>query len=201
MRRVAGPPRNARRVPLAPLFVLLATLAACADRPFRGVTFDPPQPVGDFSFVTPTGDTISTAPEPGRPTMVFFGYTHCPDVCPVTLADWTRVKTQLGRSASRVRWYFVSVDPERDTPEVAQAYAQQFDSSFVGLSGDPTTLADMQQDFSVASFSTPGATEDDYLVTHASQSFLVDDTGQLRVMYSFNSGVDAIVEDLTRLLR
>jgi protein SCO1/2 len=132
---------------------------------------------------------------------VFFGYTHCPDVCPVTLADWTRAKAALGDQADRVRWLFVSVDPARDTPAVAEAYARQFDSSFVGLSGDSATTAGIQAAFTVASYETPGATDADYLVTHASQCFLVDDTGTLRAMYSFNSGVDAIVADLQRVLR
>lgn len=189
-----------RRV-FGPLVAAMVLFTGCAERPFRGITFDPPQPIGAFSFVTSTGDSISTAPEPGRPTMVFFGYTHCPDVCPVTLADWAKAKAELGSSAERVRWYFVSVDPERDTPAVAEAYAAQFDGTFLGLSGDSATVAGIQRDFTVASYNTPGATDDDYLVTHASQSFLVDDSGQLRAMYSFNSGVDAMVDDLNRLLR
>ncbi|MDP3135995.1 MAG: SCO family protein, partial [Burkholderiaceae bacterium] len=141
------------------------------------------------------------APEAGRPALVFFGYTHCPDVCPVTLADWSRAKAALGEKASRVRWIFVTVDPARDTPALAEAYARQFDASFIGVSGDSATTAAIQDAFTIASYETPGATEADYLVTHASQSFLVDDAGRLRAMYSFNSGVEAIVADLAQLLR
>jgi len=176
-------------------------LVGCGEPEWRGISLDPPRDVPTFSFVQTNGDTISTAPEPGRPTLVFFGYTHCPDVCPVTLADWSRVKRELGRDADRVRWFFVTVDPTRDTPAVAEAYARQFDASFIGLSGDSATVAGMQQAFSVSSYETPGMNDEDYLVTHAAQSFLLDDTGRLRTMYQFNSGTEALVADLHRLLR
>lgn len=176
-------------------------LVACGEPQWRGIAIEPAREIPAFTFVRANGDTLSTAPEAGRPTFVFFGYTHCPDVCPVTLADWTRAKAALGTRADRVRWLFVSVDPARDTPAVADAYAKQFDPAFLGLSGDSATTAGIQQAFTVASYETPGATDADYLVTHASQSFLVDDTGKLRAMYSFNSGVDAMVADLQRLMR
>ncbi len=195
MRQLTG----AIRAGAAALFVLASS--ACGDPQWRGITIEPARDIPAFRFVQSNGDTLSTAPEDGRPTLVFFGYTHCPDVCPVTLADWTRAKAALGDQADRVRWLFVSVDPARDTPAVAEAYAQQFDPTFVGLSGDSATTAGIQRAFTVASYETPGATDADYLVTHASQCFLIDDTGQLRAMYSFNSGVDAIVADLQRLLR
>ena len=190
---------GAIRASAVALFVLV--IAACGEPQWRGITIDPARDVPAFRFVQSDGDTLSTAPEDGRPSLVFFGYTHCPDVCPVTLADWTRAKAALGDQADRVRWLFVSVDPARDTPAIAEAYAQQFDPTFVGLSGDSATTAGIQRAFTVASYETPGVTDADYLVTHASQCFLIDDTGKLRAMYSFNSGVDAIVADLQRLLR
>jgi protein SCO1 len=202
VRRVAPRPRTfavaSSRILLA---ALLGSLLACGDPAWRGISLDPPRDVPAFTFVQTTGDTVSTAAERGRPTLVFFGYTHCPDVCPVTLADWSRVKQVLGDDADRVRWYFVTVDPARDTPAVAEAYARQFDASFVGLSGDSATVADMQRAFSVSSYETPGVTDEDYLVTHAAQSFLLDDAGRLRAMYQFNSGTEALEADLRRLLR
>lgn len=193
----------ARRFAL--LIVTLLPTVACTSPEWRGITVDPPQPIPAFTFVAANGDTVSTAPERGRPTLLFFGYTHCPDVCPVTLADWSRARAQLsaqlGDDAERVRWLFVSVDPARDTPDVAAAYAAQFDARFVGLSGDSATTAGIQRAFSVTSYETPGATDADYLVTHASHVFLLDDTGQLRLMYPFNVGPEALVSDLTRLLK
>ncbi|MFC1465911.1 MAG: SCO family protein [Candidatus Brachytrichaceae bacterium NZ_4S206] len=178
----------------------LFLLAACGEPAWQGIVIDPPRDIPAFTFVRASGDTVRTAPEAGRPTLVFFGYTHCPDVCPVTLADWARVRQALGEAGERVRWYFVTVDPGRDTPAVAEAYARQFDPAFEGLSGDSATVADIQRAFSVASYETPGASDDDYLVTHAAQAFLLDDRGRLVTMYAFNSGTDALLADLRRLL-
>ncbi len=193
-----GLKRWARVLPVA---LVLFTTTNCGEAAWQGVSMQPAPDIPAFSFTLSSGETFSTAPVDGRPTFVFFGYTHCPDICPVTLADWAKAKAQLGSDGERVRWLFVSIDTERDTPAVAEAYAKQFDESFLGLSGDSATVANIQAAFSVASYQTPGATDDDYLMGHASQSFLVDDEGTLRTMYSFNSGVDAMVADLKRVLR
>lgn len=180
---------------------LWLSLVACGPPAWEGIAIDPPRDIPAFTFVLADGDTVRTAPEAGRPTMVFFGYTHCPDVCPLTLADWAKIRRELGPDGDRVRWYFVTVDPERDTPRVAQAYAQQFDSTFVGLSGDSATVAGIQSAFGVTSYQTPGATEADYLVSHSSQVFALDARGQLVTMYPFNGSADAMLADLRRLLR
>jgi protein SCO1/2 len=179
---------------------MLVLAAACGDPSWQGIAIEPAREIPAFAFVQSDGDTLSTAPEPGRPTFVFFGYTNCPDVCPLTLADWSKAKRALGDDGDRVRWLFVSIDPERDSAAAAEAYARQFDASFLGVSGDSATLEAMQQAFTVASYRTPGVSDEQYLMAHASQSFLVDDTGVLRAMYSFNSGSEAMVADLRRLL-
>jgi protein SCO1/2 len=87
---------------------------------FKGMAVDPPRDMPAFVFTRTDGSTFSTAPEPGRPTVLFFGYTHCPDVCPTTLADWKRVRATLGDDATRVRFVFVTVYPDRATPAVAE---------------------------------------------------------------------------------
>jgi len=133
--------------------------------------------------------------------MVFFGYTNCPDVCPTTLSDWTRVKTALGDDAERVHFVFVSVDPERDTPAVAQRYAAQFDPTFRGVSGDAATTTAIQKAFGVASAKQPSASAQGYLVGHPAQTFLMDDQGQVRVRYAFGAGWDLMAADLKQLLR
>jgi len=131
---------------------------------------------------------------------VFFGYTHCPDVCPTTLADWKRVKAQLGPTAARVRFVFVTVDPERDTPAVALRYARQFDSSFVGLSGDAPTTARVLELFGVAAAREAGTPASGYLVSHSSQQFLLDERGALVALYPFGTRWEALAADLDRLL-
>lgn len=176
-------------------------LAACSRRPrFEGVAVDPPRAMPTFRFTRSDGSTFSTAPLAGRPLVLFFGYTHCPDVCPTTLADWKRARQQLGAAASGVRFVFVTVDPERDTPAVAERYARQYDADFVGVSGDAPTTAAIMQAYGVAAAREPGTSATEYLVSHSSQAFLVNDRGELVALYPFGSRWEALAADLEQLL-
>ncbi len=181
--------------------LLLATLwsagSACiGDAPLKGVAIDPPRELPSFVFTLPSGATFDTTPDGMRPTVLFFGYTHCPDVCPTTLVDWTRVRKQLGRRGDNVRFVFVTVDPMRDTPAIADRYAKQFDSTFVGVSGDSATTARIMQAFGVAAARESSTDSARYLVSHSAQTFLVDAKGRLVAMYSFGMGWDALAADL-----
>ena len=185
------------------LALALATACAGRDVPWAGIGVDPPREIAPVAFVRGADTVYSTAPERGRPMALFFGYTHCPDVCPATLADWARAHRALGADGDRVRWIFVSVDPARDSA-AAQRYAAQFDDAFVGLAGDSATTATIQAAFGVTSWedhvSEGAQAAGGYLVTHASQTFLVDDRGRLRAMHPVTGTVDALVADLRRLL-
>lgn len=164
------------------------------------MALDPPKDLPAFTFADASGSTTRTIPEQGAPAVVFFGYTHCPDVCPTTLADWKRVKERLGKKADKVRFVFVSVDPERDTPAVSQRYAAQYDSSFIGVSGDPATTAGIMKAFGVAAMKEENPTGGDYLVGHSAQVFLVNNKGQLVALYSFGTSWEALAADLDNLL-
>jgi len=196
--------RMTSRMPRSVLVIAAAAtviLAGCGlDRGFHGVAVDPPRLMPTFEFRRGDGSAYRTNAEAKRPMLVFFGYTHCPDVCPTTMADWQRVKQALGDEAARVRFVFVSIDPERDTPQVADRYAQQFDATFVGLSGDSATTARIQEAFGVASVREPDTRASGYLVSHSSQVFLVDDTGRLVALYAFGRGWDALLADVKQLL-
>ncbi len=162
---------------------------------------NPPTALPSFTFTRGDGSTYRTSPEDGRPMVVFFGYTHCPDVCPTILADWHAVKRMLGRDGNRVRWVFVSVDPERDTPALADRYAHQFDSTFVGLSGDTATTADIMAAFGASALRDVAAVSaGGYLMSHSSQLFLVDDRGRLVALHAFGTGREELADDLKRLL-
>lgn len=176
-------------------------LAGCDSRPrFEGVAIDPPRAMPAVTFTRLDGSTYTLGPAEGRPLVVFFGYTHCPDVCPTTLADWKRAKAKLGDEASRVRWVFVTVDPERDSVPVADRYARQYDSSFVGLSGDAPTTAKVMEAFGVAAAREEGTATSGYLVSHSSQVFLLDGAGKLVALYPFGTRWEALAADLARLL-
>ena len=183
------------------LLAIVVAVSGCGlDSGLHGVAVKPPREMPTFEFTRADGSVYRTAADAERPMVLFFGYTHCPDVCPTTLMDWKRVKQELGRDSSRVRFVFVTIDPERDTREVADKYAKQFDPSFVGLSGDSLTTARMQEAFGVASIreSTTSAAGD--LMSHSSQVFLVDPRGRLVVLHAFGTGWDALLADLRQLL-
>lgn len=164
---------------------LLVTLAACQ----RGERFDPrggdqldqvwPRPAPVLRLPQADGAVFDLATERGKAVVVFFGYTHCPDVCPTTLADFLSAKRALGPRAARVRWVFVSVDFRRDGPAEAMRYARAFDSTFVGLAGDSAALAPILQGFMVAAFMDPPDSAGNYVVTHSAQVFVVDPAGNV----------------------
>ena len=182
------------------LVAALTSPTACdSHQQLHGVMIEPPRDVAAFEFVLPSGETFRTAPEPKRPMLLFFGYTHCPDVCPTTMADWTRAKAKLGAKGARVRFVFVSVDPERDTPTIADQYAKQFDASFVGVSGNAATTAGIMKAFGVSAAREPGVDATHYFVGHSGSTFLVDSKGRLVAMYPLGIGWDALVADLETL--
>lgn len=184
------------------LLLVSALVGACDREPkWRGNAITTVLAVPALSFADSVGAPITFKPAPGEAALVFFGYTNCPDVCPTTLADWVRVKTALGDHAKRVHFLFVSVDPERDTPAIAQRYAAQFDSSFRGLSGSPETTVAVQKAFAVTSAKEPSTSAEGYLVGHPAQTFLVDDQRRVRVSYRFGAGWDVMAADLKQLLR
>ncbi len=178
-----------------------ASLSACdLDHGFHGVAMVPPRDVPAIAFTRADGSSYALAPADDELLVLSFGYTHCPDVCPTTLADWKRVKQGLGKDGERVRFVFITVDPERDTPELTDRYAKQFDPSFVGLSGDSATTAQALRAFDALAVKDPTVTASGYLVSHSSQVFLVDGRRRLVAMYSFGSGWDALLADLEKLL-
>ncbi|MCU0633230.1 MAG: SCO family protein [Gemmatimonadaceae bacterium] len=178
----------------------LAGTASCGESKLRGIAVDPPRAAPPLVVRRDDGSTFDLARERGRVVLLFFGYTHCPDICPTTLADWRKVKRALGADSARARFVFVSVDPARDSPRVAQAYAAQFDAGFIGLSPDSTDLPAIQYGFGVTSTREAGTGASGYLVSHASQAFLVAPDGQLRLLYSFGASPEDVVADIRELL-
>lgn len=178
---------------------LTTALLAC-DRGWRGIAVDPPKPMPTFTFTRVDGSSFSTEPVAGGVTVLFFGYTHCPDVCPTTMADFARVKRTLGDRARQVRFLFVSVDPDRDTPQVAADYARSFDASFIGVAADPMTTASILQAYGIAATPEVSADHAVHLVSHSSQVHLLDDKGRLVALYKYGTPWEALAADLDRIL-
>lgn len=185
------------------LSVLMAGTIACAgDAPLHGIVVTPPQEAPVVRIVGADGTTFDLDNERGsRTVLLFFGYTHCPDVCPATLSDWGRAKKALGSSAGEVHFVFVSVDPGRDTPQVARDYARQFDSSFIGLAPTAAQVDTLKASwgFAVVRDSTPGMKKGEYAVTHPAGSFAIDRAGRIREIFPPSTKADDIAADLRRI--
>jgi len=142
----------------------------------------------ELRLATAAGDTFDLERQRGKVTVVFFGYTSCPDICPLTLQDFVTVKRRLGARADSVRFVFVSVDPARDTPAATAAWVSRFDSSFVGLSGDSARIAEAQQSFHVARFVEPdSARPADYRVTHTATVHVIGKDGRWNDVLVFDN--------------
>lgn len=189
----------------AVLFVAGAlALAACsAESPkFRSSDVTGAAFGRDFSLTDPSGKQRTLADFRGKVVVLFFGYTQCPDVCPTTLAALSEVMKTLGPAdASRVQVVFVTVDPDRDTPEIMASYVQAFDPSFVGLSGNAEAIARTAKEFKVLYQKQPGRTPESYTVDHSAGTFVFDPQGRLRLYVGNGQGPDVFVQDIRTLLR
>jgi protein SCO1 len=136
----------------------------------------------------------------GKVTVVFFGYTQCPDVCPTTMAELAQVKKTLGPDGERVQGVFVTVDPERDTAVVLKSYMASFDPTFVALRGTPEQTAAAAKEFKVFYAKVPGTTEGSYTVDHTAGSYILDAEGKIRLFVRYGSGAPALAADLKALL-
>ena len=137
----------------------------------------------------------------GKAVVLFFGFTHCPDVCPTTLADVAQVMRQLGADAEHVQVLFVTVDPERDTQEVLAKYVPAFDARFLGLRGSPEATRAAAKEFKVYFEKRPATTPGEYSVDHSAQSYVIDPQGRLRLFVRHERIAEDLAADLRTLLR
>jgi protein SCO1/2 len=154
----------------------------------------------DFRLTDHHGQTRTLADFRGKVVAVFFGYTHCPDVCPTTLSDFAAALQQLGPQADKVQVIFVTVDPERDTPELLQAFVPAFNPGFLGMYADAETLARLAKEYKVVYEKTSVKAADDYLIDHSAGTYVYDPQGRLRLHMPYGSSPDAIAQDLKALL-
>lgn len=161
-----------------------------------GVNDIEPKPVTDYALIGSNGETLNLSDLRGKHTLLYFGYTYCPDFCPATLSDWRVISRGLGDDAAKVNFVLVSVDPERDTPEMLTRYLAPFDGTIMGVSGEDATLRAMADEF--GAFFEPVSAGDSplYTVDHTASQFLIDDEGNFITVYSFGTPVDVIIEDL-----
>ena len=185
----------------------IALLAACdllsgsAGKPsFKGVDITGAEYGRTLSLPDQHGRMRDLAEFKGKVVVVFFGYTQCPDVCPATMAELAQVKKALGKEGDRVQSIFVSIDPERDTPEILRTYMSSFDESFVALRGTVEQTKAVAKEYKVFFSKVPGKTEGSYTVDHTAGSYVYDARGKVRLFVRYGSGVEALTADLRALL-
>jgi protein SCO1/2 len=185
-------------VPLTGIVVSLAALAGCA-REGRTLAqhFDPPPSAPDEPLAAASGSTLSLARADGRATLVTFGYTACPDVCPTTLSDWRRVRARLRSDAARVRFVFVSIDWRHDTPAGADAFARRFDGAFIGLAADSQQVAALMPAFRGEAGYGPAASEPG----HTAYSYVIDRAGRITTLLPFAADPAVVARELREALR
>ena len=154
----------------------------------------------DFELTDHNGRTRRLADFRGKVVAIFFGYTHCPDVCPTTLSDFAIALKSMGDDANRVQVLFVTVDPERDTPELLKQFVPAFNPNFLGMSTDAQHLKALTQEYKVVYQKTSERGPGDYLIDHSAGTYIYDPQGRLRLLMPYGSGADVIAHDLKALL-
>ncbi len=203
--------RTTHRPTLAPnrrhvlgLALAVGLFAGCTEQAapsFKAVDITGADYARDFALTDHNGQARTLADFRGRVVVMFFGFTQCPDVCPTAMAEMAQVKKALGPDGERLQVLFVSVDPERDTPEILKAYMSNFDPSFLALTTTPDRLSALAKDFKVYYKKVDGKTPGSYTMDHSAGSFVYDPQGRIRLYTRYGSGAEALLSDIRVLLK
>lgn len=199
------------------LLMQLALSQSVDADPIPRAEYNPPHSVSDFTLTNHDGQPMSLSDvrgaalgSEGKPVWLFFGYTHCPNMCPLTMAMMKTAKAQLGDAGKQVAFVFVSVDGRSDTPDVVKRFVQSFDPDFIGLTGEEDRVREIAKEFS-AQFDAPtpaphephdmqGEQDAPYMVSHTPYSYLLDKQGRWRFLYVSRTPIETIVQDIQRVL-
>jgi protein SCO1 len=168
--------------------------------PLHGLEVKPAAPL-DFRLTAHTGETVSLSDFRGKPVLLYFGYTYCPDVCPATMTELKWMMKELGSRADEVQVIMISVDPERDIPTQLSDYVTHFHPSFVGLTGTENELAQVREQMGIYVSKHEGTAVTGYLVDHTATVQGLDKNGRLRLLFPFGTTGEEMASDLLRLLR
>lgn len=194
------PERGWKRI--SALVSMWVALAACSPQgpQFKSIDITGADYAQSFELKDQRGQVRRLDDFKGKVVVVFFGYTQCPDVCPTSLSELAQAKQALGAQGDRLQGIFITVDPQRDTAPLLQAYMDHFDPSFVALIPTPEELPALAQHFKVYYKRVEGKTPTSYTVDHMAGHYIYDPQGRLRLFSRYGSGAAAIAADVKTLL-
>ena len=181
----------------------MSFLAACVPDKAQFVSIDltGADYAKDFALMDQNGQARSVKDFAGKVVVVFFGFVQCPDVCPTSMAELASIKKSLGSDGSKLQAVFITVDPERDTPEVLKAYMTNFDPTFLALRPSMEQLPAIAKDFKIYYKKVEGRTAGSYSMDHSAGSYVYDPQGRLRLYNRYGSGAEGLTSDIRLLLK
>jgi protein SCO1/2 len=188
---------------LVGLVLLSLALAGCNTYTFSGTAYNPVIAASEIEGTAGDGSAFKLSDLRDKVVLLFFGYTNCPDICPMALGDMKQVQTELGDKAEDVAFVLVSLDPERDSPERLSAYTNAFSPAFIGVHVPEENLDGVKAAFGVFSEKRilDASNPDDYAVDHTGWTYVIDKEGNLREVLATDALIDGIVKDVEHLLR
>jgi protein SCO1/2 len=196
-----------RKTILAMMIILaLAITSACSSQgldpsQFKGTFMPTPIPAPDFALTNAAGETVHLNDYEGKIVLLYYGYTFCPDICPTTLSELSKVQRELDDEGEKIQVLMVTVDPERDTPEKLEQYVTHFHPDFVGLSGTKEEIDAAGEGFGIFYEKEEGTEATGYLVNHTARVFVVDPQGNYQLSFAYGTPVEDIIHDLRLLMR
>ena len=178
-------------------------LAACSlDKPqFKSIDLTGADYAKDFPLPDQNGQARSIKDFAGKVVVVFFGFTQCPDVCPTSMTELAGIKKSLGADGDKLQAVFISVDPERDTPEILKAYMGNFDPTFLALHPSPEQLVAIAKDFKIYYKKVDGKSPTSYSMDHSAGNYIYDTQGRLRLYSRYGTGAEGLLSDIRMLLK
>jgi protein SCO1/2 len=187
-----------------PLAASVASAQPAASQPsadrLKGGVFDPPRPAPEIALPASTGRPFRLSEQRGKVVVLEFGFTHCPAVCPVSLASLTEARRLLGSRAKEVQVLFVTVDPARDSADHLRDYLARFDPTFIGITGSEAQIAQLLKTYGISAMKIPIAGTREYNMNHSSYLYFIDREGRQRSMLPFGRPAADIAHDLAILL-
>ena len=188
---------------LAALSLASTWLTGCSpDKPqFKSIDLTGADYAQGFSLLDHNGQLRTVKDFAGKVVVVFFGFTQCPDVCPTSMAELAEVKRLLGADGDKLQAIFITVDPDRDTPELLKAYMGNFDPGFLALRPTPEQLPQVAKDFKIYYKKVDGKTKGSYTMDHSAGSYIYDPQGRIRLYNRYGSGAEVLASDIRLLIK